>query len=261
MQGRLSPMSPHGLQAFPAGPWEDELPKIRSLGLDRIEWLLDRWAPLRNPLVLDPDQVADTLASHGVSSPSLCLDAMLACTWNSASLQDLRQFVSVVFPAAATIGVEVVCLPFLDDLSLESAPTTRVRDSLLDFLSVEAGRNSLSLALETSLSPQALASIIHQFGESGIQVTLDIGNLVAASRNVSEFVDELGPSISVIHLKDRDRKNEPVLLGQGVAQVSSALANIHACKPKAVTLECFRGINAYEDVSRQVKIVQSLLNT
>lgn len=138
MQGRLSPQTHRGYQAFPMETWKQEFHLAADLGFDHIEWVIDSHFVEDNPLLEGPDEIAAMVASTGIAIPSVCADVFMEAPLDSTTTRSLELFEAIVF-GMRTAGAHILVIPCVDQASLLSEVSRRrLRAALPAILEIAA---------------------------------------------------------------------------------------------------------------------------
>ena len=256
MQGRLSSQDPRGYQTFPYGKWEEEFNVAAELGLNHIEWVIESFEIMANPIVCSPDQVAVAARNSGVAVISACADFLM-----DSPLRPLEKETWYVFDRllqnANILGSEVLVIPCVDKGSLLSEENRRNLESSLPRMLRLAEQNSILLALETDLPPAEFNVLLQQFPSPFLTVNYDTGNSASLGYSFEEEMEQYGQRISDFHIKDRLAFGPSVPLGSGDAPLLSVLSYLTREAPDAVvTMQAARDFEGYEAARSQLDWLQ-----
>lgn len=220
MQGRLLPKYQGRYQAHPVGFWQDEFPVAASLGLELIEFIVDQEGIVKNPLMTDAgiSQVRDVMNRTGVVVSSICADCFMAAPLHSKekavsdqSIANLRQLIE----SAAALKIQDIVIPCVDQSSLQNSDDSdRFVAALWSVIGLAEARG-INLSLETDLNPEMFSRLLERFESRRVTVNYDIGNSASLSYSLNEELAAYGARITDIHIKDRKKGGESVLLGTG----------------------------------------------
>lgn len=220
MQGRLVPPVNGRLQCFPASRWKDEFPLAAAAGLEAIEWIYDAPGALQNPLPSDADRgrIGELARENGVRVLSVCADYFMdrpllrgAAVDRAEALTHLRSLLSW----AATVGVERIVLPFVDQSAIDGDDDFEEGIATLKTLLDDLKRKGIELHLETSLPPRRFAEMLSELPHPFFQVNYDSGNSASLGFRPREEFAAYGDRIGSVHIKDRVRGGGSVTLGTG----------------------------------------------
>jgi sugar phosphate isomerase/epimerase len=213
MQGRLSPGGPRA-QSFPSH-WQAEFADARTIGFDRIEWLLTEDDFESNPLWTAPQDILRCAELSGVTVTTLCADVFIHRGHDELLLAQ-------VLARASGIGIDTVIVPWLEaNTAGEDVSRERLRS-----LRQLSDTSTVRIAIESDLSAGLLRTLIEECAPS-IGICYDTGNAAAAGHDLTSDLNLLGPRLFAVHVKDRVPGSPSVPLGQGrvdFAALSDALA-------------------------------------
>jgi hexulose-6-phosphate isomerase len=216
MQGRLSSPVDGRIQAFPAATWQAEFGRAAEAGLDAIEWIFD--AP-DNPL-LDDGGVADirrAIEATGTAVWSVCADYFMDAPLHRGTDAEIAARVDVLqalLVRARDVGAEHIVLPCVDQSAIRDDDDQRRLVEVLADVTPSATAHRVELHLETSLAPNAFATLLGRFPPT-VRANYDSGNSASLGYDVSEEFAAYGDRIGSLHIKDRVRGGTTVPLGQG----------------------------------------------
>ena len=220
-QGRLSSSSAGPTERFPLKSWSDEFRIARDCGLRFVEWLFAAADYEENPVWSGEglNHIHAMVEATGVGVRSLCADYFMSHPFvrvtdeqRVASAGMVRELIL----RSSRAGISVVVVPLLEAGEIRNAAELReVRESLEGALDL-AAKLSVTVALETNLQAPTLADITPH---PALSVCYDTGNAAANGFDVAADLARLGSRLSIVHLKDRDRRGTSVALGSGIADL------------------------------------------
>jgi sugar phosphate isomerase/epimerase len=119
-----------------------------------------------------------------------------------------------------------------------------------------AAESGITVCLETVLNGAELIEVLNQINHPAVSVVFDTGNRVAFGHDLPSDIRLLSDRISHVHIKDKNKANENVILGTGMVnflQVFEALADIKYTGP--YTFETQRGINPLSTAAYNMGLV------
>jgi sugar phosphate isomerase/epimerase len=256
VQGRLIQSPPGQLQWFPQDQWEKEFALAFDLGIDYIELIAERNHNPLNPIWSDDGigKIKSLVKANGLSSYSFCNDYIIdnALPGDQKTLeQNLR-----LIERGAALGCHKYILPLFERSELNKhnigdyiAPLRAIAD--------KAARSGITVCLETVLNGADLIKILERIGHPAVSVVYDTGNRVAFGHDLAGDIRMLGKKISHVHIKDKNKENENVILGTGLVnflQVFKALADIKY--EGAYTFETNRGKDPLRTARYNVGLVK-----
>ena len=223
-QGRLSPASAGAIQRFPRESWTDEFRIARDCGLQFIDWLFAAEEYEQNPVwsAKGLEDIQETVDETGVAVRSLCADYFMAHPFVRVTGEQRLQsagILSELILRSSRAGIAIVVVPILEAGEIRNiAELHEMRQSLESALD-DAAKVSVIVALETDLPAAASASLATIAPHPALGVCYDTGNAAARGFDVTDDLRILASHLSVVHLKDRDRRGTNVPLGTGVADL------------------------------------------
>ncbi len=256
VQGRLI-QSPSGqLQWFPQDYWESEFFLAAALGINYIELIAERNHNPNNPLWSDDGiaQLKALVQRNGLSSHAFCNDYIIDHSLPRSEevlTQNLR-----LIQRGALLGCEKYILPLFEQSELTIgnvdeyvAPLRAIAD--------KAEQSGITVCLETTLNGAELIEVLNRINHPAISIVYDTGNRVSFGHDLPGDIRLLGSRISHVHIKDKNAKNENVILGTGLVNfqlVFEALADIKYDGP--YTFETQRGKNPLRTAAYNIQLVK-----
>lgn len=250
VQGRLT-VPPHGqLQWFPQHAWAEEFKSARDAGIDFIELLSEREHNSGNPLWSSEGRGAlrAVSAKSGQGLYSSCLDYII----DHSLLDDpeglVSGYVSAFIEASADLGCKVVIMPLLEQSDLNDKTCDQLVP-ILKAISQLASKYQLEVCVESLLSAKPLSKFLVDVDEANIKCVFDTGNRAIAQPDLGSEILALGSAIGHVHIKDKNRLGENVVLGRGLVDffdVFSALKKIEYSGP--LVFETTRGVSPLETI-------------
>lgn len=259
MQGRLSPQSLLGYQAFPWETWKIEFPLAAERSFTHIEWVLDQTRTDSNPLLANTSEVSALSAETGVAIASVCADFLMdtplvkatSATWSlfERSLQSM-----------AEVGATHLVMPFVDQSSMRSvvAPGDLVR--IADRVGELANAFGIRVWIEADLPPEEFRCLLQDLDPAVFGVNFDSGNSAALGYVVTEEWAAYGERVGLVHIKDRVLGGRSVPLGTGAADLPALFAamRIHQFFG-LVTMQAYRDHDGVQALDSQIDVLRPLL--
>jgi len=261
MQGRLSPQSDRGYQAFPWETWQEEFDFAADRGLEHIEWVLDSWRINENPIIGATATVRKRIEDSGVRVVSVCADYLMD---NPLDVDDNTPWVVLrsLVESMQEVGAEWLVLPCVDHASLRKSSSLDRFKRAIEPLTEMLASTSIQVSLESDLGPVQLGELLDGLDSKIFGVNYDIGNSASLGYVLDEEFDSYGRRISVVHIKDRYLHGGSVPLGQGDADIHRAierLLNLEFTGP--VTMQAFRDSDGITALDRQLSWFQDQLES
>lgn len=235
MQGRLVDQIDGKIQAFPLHTWREEFPVANRIGIKLIEWTLDDFLLEQNPFCTVSGQaeiikLSDAFSLRIASVTGDCF--MQAPFWKATGEEQvlLLAKLDLVIASSASLGVEYIVLPLVDNGGLESP---RQRDELHQHLMLRREKlihSGVFIAFESDYPPLQLREFISDFPSDAFGINYDIGNSASLGFDPQKEIDTYGPRILNVHVKDRELGGTTVPLGSGAANIEDVLIGLRKFK-------------------------------
>ncbi len=256
VQGRLIASPPGQLQWFPQDFWESEFFLAAALSIDYIELIAERNHNASNPLWSDAgvEKLQQLSKRNGLSLHAFCNDYVVdhALPGSDEVLeQNLR-----LIERGALLGCEKYVLPLFEHSELTVGNLGEYLTPLR-VVADKATQHGIAVCLETNLDGRQLADALDRLNHPAITVVYDTGNRVAFGHDLPGDIRLLGDRIAHVHIKDKNAKNENVVLGTGLVNflhVFEALSDIRYQGP--YTFETQRGKNPLRTAAYNINLVK-----
>jgi sugar phosphate isomerase/epimerase len=257
VQGRLIQSPPGELQWFPQNYWESEFFIAPAIGVDYIELIAERNHNAANPVWHDEGvaRLKELTERNGLSLHALCNDYIVDHTLpgdDEVLEQNLR-----LLDQGGKLGCEKFILPLFECSEL-TAGNHEIFSQPLRTIADKAATCGMIVCLETILTGSELISLLDSLDRPNIKVVYDTGNRIAFGHDLPADIRLLGKDrIAHVHIKDKNRANQNVLLGTGLVNfqtVFQALADIHYTGP--FTFETQRGKDPIRTARYNMELVR-----
>ncbi len=231
MQGRLSPIIDNKIQSFPSNSWREELVEAQSIGFQIMEWTIDYDGIYENPLMskLGRANIRHEARRNAVSIPSVTGDCFMQSPFwkasNSIQQRLKKEFLDVI-SASSALGIRHVVVPLVDEGALCSQSE---EDTLINFLLLNKkniAKKHVTIVFESDYEPQRLAKFINLFPADVFGINYDTGNSAALGFCPIDELSLYGERVYNVHVKDRVLGGCSVSLGNGNAQIGTALKKL-----------------------------------
>jgi len=241
VQGRMI-QSPEGcLQWFPQEHWESEFFIASALGYDYIELIAETLHNENNPVWTDKgiEEILALAERNNLSLHAICNDFIIEnkLTGSKSVLEQNRKLIS----RAKLLGIQKLILPFFEESELTEDNFDDYKAPLIEIANI-ALENNILVCIETILDGRTLLNFLEYADHPNIKCVFDTGNRVAFGHDIYSDILLLGDLIRHIHIKDKNDKNENVLLGTGKVNFKEAFKSIFAIRYNGpYTFETCRG--------------------
>ena len=228
IQGRLINSPPGCLQWFPQKEWRDEFQKASELGINFIELISEINHNPDNPIWTDEGlkKIKASSLDNNLSIHSLCNDYIIEHAIKED--QVIQQNINLL-RQCSKLGITKYIMPFFNKSEINSKnfnefilPLTVIAD--------EAEKLGISVSLETILTGSELLNLLEITNHNNIKVVYDTGNRIAFGHDLPKDIELLSGNINHIHIKDKNIRNDNVILGTGLVNfhdVFQSLKNIN----------------------------------
>lgn len=226
MQGRLSPPVSGRIQAFPWGTWEQEFFLARDVGLDLIDWIIEEGRLEENPLLTTTGsaRIESLVAKTGVYIGAVCADYFMDCPLVRCSYPELKErleVLEVIVARMARLRIKYLEVPFVDNSAiLDYSELEQICGVIRPTLD-RAGALGVTLALETSLACEQVATFLRRLNHRAARANYDIGNSAHLGFDPTRELAAYGQLVATVHVKDRVFGGGTVPLGKGDAQFAA----------------------------------------
>ena len=243
VQGRLVQSPKGSLQWFPQEFWESEFFIASALGYKYIELIAERQYNAKNPLWSDEgiEVLKDLTDRNGLSLYSFCDDHII----DHSMIKDhgVVDQTKRLLQRGGMLGIEKLVLPLFEESELNGLNLQEHMGPIREIADA-AAENSITVCLETILNGPDLLSFLEQLDHANVKCVFDTGNRIAFGHDIYADIRLLGNQIAHVHIKDKNERNENVLLGTGKVNFKKAFESLSAVDyPGPYTFETCRGKN------------------
>jgi sugar phosphate isomerase/epimerase len=243
VQGRLI-QSPEGcLQWFPQEHWESEFFIASTLGYDYIELIAETLHNENNPVWTENgiEKILELAERNNLSLHAICNDFIIEnkLLGSKSVLEQNRKLIS----RAKLLGIQKLILPFFEESELTDNNFDDYKAPLIEIANI-ALENNILVCIETILDGRTLLNFIEYVDHSNVKCVFDTGNRIAFGHDIYSDIVLLADQIRHIHIKDKNDKNENVLLGTGKVDFRKVFESVDAIGYQGpYTFETHRGKN------------------
>ncbi len=259
VQGRLIQAPPGCLQWFPQQHWEKEFFLASALGLDYIELIAETEHNENNPIWSDDGikLIKELIRSNRLEFHSFCNDYII----NHSLIQEkgvIDQSIKLLVQGGK-IGLKKLILPFFEASEINENNYKDYKNNLVH-IAEEAQKLDILVCLESILDGPQLMQLLEYVNHPNIKVVFDTGNRIAFGHDIYDDMLLLENQIKHIHIKDKDSKNNNVLLGTGLVnfkKVSESLQKLEYSDQ--LTFETDRGALPLETAKYNLNFINFFL--
>ena len=254
VQGRLTQSPPGCLQWFPQDGWQGEFNTASSIGINYIELIAEVQHNVENPIWTDNGikEIKQLVKDNNLTLHALCNDYIVEHLF---LLEEVIQQNINLLTQVKKLGVEKYIMPFFESSELTKDNMQEYIEPLRRIAKV-ANDVNIEVCLETILTGQELIELLRLINMPNVKAVYDTGNRVAFGHDLPGDIRLLGDNIAHVHIKDKNKNNENVLLGTGLVNFESvfyALNDIKYVGP--YTFETTRGSNPINTAKYNMNLV------
>lgn len=241
IQGRLTNAPKDRLQYFPTNKWKSEFSAAKKLGFSFIELFVERKFNNKNPIWTSKGRrsIIDLNNKYSLKSYSACNDYIIDNSiFNKEAFNHTIEFIDCI----SKLDCKLLILPLLGSSSINIKNYKMIITCLNEIVEYAKGKNIVT-ALETDLEAKKMLNLLSKIKENDyIKIVYDTGNRFSDGADLANEITILGKYIFHVHIKDKNLRNENVILGTGLVEfkdVFKALGKINYDGP--IVFETVRG--------------------
>ena len=251
-QGRLTQSKE--LQRFPSESWQQEFYDASLLGICFIELLTERQFNKDNPVWSEAgrQEIKQIANLNNCEIYSICADYIIdhSLLDDPSALNHLNDLLI----AAHDLGCSLVILPMLEESAIDNKNMSSYVN-ILSYLSKKAFKYNLILCIESLLKSSNLVSFLDTVNETNLKAVFDTGNRVIETNDLRNEILILGDYIKHIHIKDKNKNGENVILGTGLVDFSEVFLGLNDINyVGALNFETTRGSNPLETAKYHINL-------
>ena len=246
IQGRLSESCNNKLQNFPSD-WVREFEVARKCGYSHIELFRDRVYNQKNLLWSkdkgDIQKIIDEQINTGVVVRSICDDYILNCDFSNIGIDEMQKLIDLLV-IAEKIGATKVIYPLMEKSEIRDVNIRTKAAEIIRTLADVANALEITINIETNIESNILIQFIKDVGRDNVKICLDTGNLLFENIDPVKQIYELKDYIGHIHIKDKDKEGNNVVLTTGQLKLDEIIKAMLTIEySKFITFETTRGKN------------------
>ena len=244
IQGRMTKTpSKKILQYFPQKDWKKEFYNAKKYGFDFIEYFGERKFNKNNPIWNEKNlkEINTLVKKNKLSSYSFCDDFFI--NQNLIRHKNFVKYYSTISENLSSIGIKIYVLALFEK-SLINKENFKLFVQKLQIISDKLKNKKIKFALETNLEAEYIIKLIKLTNRKNIYIVYDTGNRLKKHNLQYNEINELKKYICHFHLKDKNWKDENVVLGTGNVNFQLIFKAIKSINYKGrYTFETNRGDN------------------
>lgn len=217
MQGRILPKYMDQLQVFPIDTWRKEFDLAKNIGFQHIELLWDKKHDIKKA-----ESLAEFISSQSkLHALSMCVDSI--CSFSL--LEDILNEIEDILNTFKENTPAILVIPLLGKAAINTADRLK---EIVDKLNMHQIRQmieeyNVKLAFELDMPAIEVVEALRHANSDLIGICLDSGNLWHYSNSPIQDIHTLSKKIIHVHIKDRDKAGNNVLLGNGLVDFKAFL--------------------------------------
>tara|TARA_Y100000589_G_scaffold87961_1_gene82191 strand:- start:3395 stop:4210 length:816 start_codon:yes stop_codon:yes gene_type:complete len=262
-QGRLIKPPNNELQWFPGRKWKEEFLIAQQIGLNHIELLAETNHNSSNPLWTKEgrEEINKISQAYKIQNYSVCFDYLIEnkIEDNFSIRSDLFDYTKNFIDACSELNITLIILPFLGVNNLNYLKVDLIQN-FLEIIIPYAFKKNIFIAIESLAEPDLIKNLMEDFLNFSAGCVYDTGNRILLSNDQGEDIINLSKFINHVHIKDKNLKNENVVLGNGCVnfkKIFSALLKINY--KGLLTMETNRGENPKITAINNIKLINKYL--
>lgn len=265
MLGRLSPLNNGKIQAFPWDSWKEEFFQAKEIGLDLIDWVVDRDRIYENPLltVQGIKEVKGLVSQAKIRVGSVCAHCFVQrplLGYSSSELKEQIHILELLIKCSGQAGIKYLEIPLLENSAIRNEGDMGQIVQIVRPRLEEAYRLGVTLTFETSLSAEMLKVFLLMLNHPAAKVTYDMGNSAFFGYNPREEIEAYGKMVATVHVKDQMLGGNSMSLGQGNTDFAACFSMLKAKKYNGpFILEAARADNEIESARKNIAFVRKFL--
>ncbi len=262
-QGRLIKPPNNELQWFPGIKWKEEFDIANQIGLNHIELLAEVNHNKNNPLWTKSgrNEIKKYSQKYKVENYSACFDYLIENRINDNISEKSGIFIysKKFIDACSELNIKMIILPFLGENNLELSKLKPIRE-YLEILVPYAFSKRIFISIESLAEPELIIKLLEKFLTFSSGCVYDTGNRVLLSKNQEKDIVKLSKYINHVHIKDKNEKNENVVLGNGIVDFDNIFSALNKIEYKAMfTMETNRGENPKMTAIQNIELIKKIL--
>ena len=256
VQGRLT--FSKQLQKFPKNPFK-EFQLARKLGYDFVELITERKFNKNNPIwsQLGRKLLKEHAKKNGLKLLTACDDFIISSGFNKKYLIYAQKLIKFL----AELGIKKFILP-LEGKALVTKYNLKKTIFYLNKISKICFNKNISYFLiESNCDFQIFKKIKNSIHKKKIFFLYDLGNRVEQYPNVYQDILKFSNNIKSIHLKDKNKYGDNVLIGKGNVNFNIAFKAIKRISQKNLSF-CYennRGKNPIFSAKKNINLFKKLI--
>ena len=266
MQGRLSPKYRGNYQAHPVNIWEKEFKIASNLQFECIEFILDFYKVMDNPLLHKDGNnlIIKNCLDYNIKVKSVCADIFMHSPLFLENEERKRLNFDILINLmnnSINLGVTDIVIPFVDKSSLfKDQKKQKLTINFFKKVFAFTKNMNINLCLETDLPPDEFLNLLIKIDNPKLKVNYDTGNSASLGYCFKEELDAYGHFITNIHIKDRVLEGGSVPLGSGNCNFEEFFKYLSTKSFNGIfIMQAFRDEDAIKSLIPQYEYIKPIL--
>ena len=262
MQGRLTKPIHRPIQEFPMENWENELEDLKSLGLNNIEWVLDKKTKNGNPILINNSYVKKALDRNNIQCTVLTNDYYLdlvneKLNYSYKNIIGALNLQDEIFDNLRNSNINLIVIPLLENSSLKELNNSEI-NNVLKKLSDLTELSKINIALELDLEPKKISDILND-SHKNLSINYDMGNSTFFNFEYNFEFENYFEHITNVHIKDGKIGGGTVPLGEGDTNFNEIINTLIDLGYKSnFTMQIAR--NGNDEIATIKQYIEKLIN-
>ena len=216
-QGRLTDTKGNVLQKFPKN-WKKEFDYLSKTHLDYIEFFLENKINLKNPIwTSNGRKTINKLIKKTKLKYSIVCDNYIIN--KSLKSKKIVKYYSRLLLLLKKIHCKLLIVP-LEGINLKKVDQYSSVIEFIKKINLMSKKSNVNLSFEFDGDISIFKKIIEDTKIINLQITFDTGNFFVKNKNLVKTLKQYETYINHVHLKDRDKFGNNVVLGTGLINFS-----------------------------------------
>jgi len=216
MQGRLVPSENKKIQSFPWKNWRREFEISNKIGLNLIEWTIDRKNFFQNPLNTKDGrkEIIKLKKINKIKLKSVTADFFMQSPFFKKNLSKELNILKIFIKNCSKLKIKYIICPLVDNSSIKNEfEEKKLINGFLkiNFLIV---KHKLQILFESDYNPKKLRNFIKQFPAKTFGINYDTGNSAGLGFSFDEEKKYFS-RVKNIHIKDKKYNSLSLKIGTG----------------------------------------------
>ena len=257
IQGRLTKTKKNILQKFPTN-WEEEFHTASKLGYKYIEFFSERKLNLKNPiwnknLILKYQFLAK---KNNLKIYSFVDDFIIN---NNFSEVETFKYCKKLIKQLFLLNIKLLVLPFYEKSKITKSNYRKYLPNLKKICDF-AKLYKIKILIESNLSPELYFKIKKIGNLKNFNIVIDTGNRINIKRNLYNDILSFKKEIKHIHIKDKNKNSENVILGNGKVNFLKFFKLLKKINYSGnLTVECTRGDDHLKTAKKNIFFINNKL--